>query len=131
MAKITVCGDAVVVTSSLTVSDIKKLKKYRPEALVLKGGEDGKEPIFAIGVTCGKGRINECGAEFASETNNADGLATITCILVEAEGDLKEFVAEYLGSAILNLNKLEATLPGVLAELDAEKAAVLENITVA
>ena len=42
MAKITIAGDAVVVTSALKLEDIKTIEKYRRNALVLKGGEDGK-----------------------------------------------------------------------------------------
>ena len=44
MAKIVIAGDAVVVTSAMKLEDIKTIEKYRPKELVLKGGEDGKEP---------------------------------------------------------------------------------------
>ena len=47
MAKITIAGDAAVVTSAMKLEDIKTIEKYRPKELVLKGGEDGKEPIFS------------------------------------------------------------------------------------
>ena len=40
-------------------------------------------------------------------------------------------MADEIGPAVMLLNKLEATLPDVLAEIDAEKAQILENITVA
>lgn len=130
MAKVTVCGDAVVITSNLTLSDLKKIQKYNPDALVLKG-EDGKTPVFAACVGYGKGSINANGAEFAPATSNAEGLATITYVDDGIVGDAKEYVAESLGSAILSLNRLEAQLPAVLAAIDAEKAAVLENITIA
>ena len=48
MAKITIAGDAAVVTSAMKLEDIKTIEKYRPKELVLKGGEDGKEPIFCL-----------------------------------------------------------------------------------
>ena len=51
MAKIVIAGDAVVVTSAMKLEDIKTIEKYRPKELVLKGGEDGKEPIFGVGTT--------------------------------------------------------------------------------
>ena len=41
MAKITIAGDAAVVTSAMKLEDIKTIEKYRPKELVLKGGEDG------------------------------------------------------------------------------------------
>lgn len=132
MAKITIAGDAVVVTSALKLEDIKTIAKYRPKSLFLMGGDDGKEPIFGIGVTDGCGNINEVGASFGRESHDEAKLAVITmCTGVGATGDIKEWVADRIGSAIINLNKLEEKLPAVLAEIAAEKAAVLSNITVA
>lgn len=130
MAKITIAGEAVVITSSMKLEDLRKIAKYRPDALTLKGGEDGKEPIFCVCVTKGTGSINNNGASFSSATHDDQKLATITMMASE-DGDIKEAVAEKYGVPVLNLNKLEATLPAVLAEIDAEKASILENITVA
>lgn len=134
MAKIVIAGDAAVVTSELKLEDIRKVAEYRPDALVLRGGEDGKEPIFKIGVTDGTGKINKYGAEFGSETHDDAKLATITLdfrvILGDFGGDVREAVAEAIGTSILNLNKLEETLPAVLAEIEDEKATILSNITI-
>ena len=131
MAKIIIAGEAVVITSALKLEDIRKVEKYRPDALVLKGGEDGKEPIFRVGVCNGTGKINKYGAEFGSETHDEEKFATITLVINGLEGDIREAVAESIGTAILNLNKLEETIPAVIAEIDAEKNAILGNITVA
>ena len=132
MAKITIAGDAVVVTSALKLEAIKTIEKYRRDALVLKGGEDGKEPIFAIGTTDGCGNINEVGASVGRATNAEEKLAVITmCTGVGTSGDIKEWVADRIGRAIINLNKLEEKLPAVLDEIAAEKAQVMSNITVA
>lgn len=129
MANIKVIGDAVVITSAMTLEALRTIAKYRPSALVLKGGEDGKEPIFAIGVGS-TGSINCNGATFASESHDDAKLATITMFVRGVTGDVREAVAEQYGTAIINLNKLEATLPAVLDEINAEKATVLSNITV-
>ncbi len=128
MAKIIIAGDAVVVTSALTLEDIKTVEKYRPKELVLKGGEDGKEPIFAIGTTKGAGSINGMGASFGREFN---GKASITLCAddIPAEG-VKEWAADRIGNAIIHLKKLEEKLPAVLEEIKAEKTAVLESVTV-
>ena len=130
MAKITVVGDAAVVTSSITLANLKKIEKYRPKALTLFGGEDGKEPVFKIG-TGSKGSINEYGATFSGETHDDKKLATITIPLTGVTGDVKEYVAESTGTAIININKIERSLGAALEEIDAEKAEVLNNITVA
>lgn len=131
MAKITIAGDAVVVTSALKLEDIKTINKYRPQALVL---EEDDEPIFAIGITKGAGSINEVGASFGRESHDDDKFATITLIFDSKGKDkdgLVEAVSDELGSAITNLIKLEAKLPAVLEEIAAEKAMIMSNITVA
>ena len=131
MAKIVIAGDAVVITSSMKLTDIQTIQKYRPKELVLKGGEDGKEPIFAIGVTTGCGSINEVGASFGRASHDDEKFATITMVTEGVAGDAKEWVADRIGGAIINLNKLEEKLPAVLAEIEGQKAEVMSNITVA
>ena len=132
MAKVVVAGEAVVITSSLKLEDIKNIAKYRPGELTLKGGENGKEPIFAIGVTTGAGSINQNGASFGREASDGSKLATITMIAEgQKPGNIKEWVADTLGGALVNLNALEAKLPEVLDAIAAQKATVMANITVA
>ena len=128
-AGITVAGQAVVITSSMTLDDIKTIGKYRPEKLQLKDAEN-KEVIFVISVSKGKGSINKYGAEFDSTTYNRDGKAVITLDMPAVNGSVEESVAEYVGAAILNLNKLEAQLPAVINEIVAEKAAIKASIRV-
>ncbi len=130
MAKISIVGDAIVVTSSAKLEDIRTIAKYNAAALVLMGGEEGKTPIF--GVTHGdKGELTQHGAVFASETRDDDKLATITLsIPANATGDITEWVADKYGKAITYLARLEATLPDVLAAIVAERNAVKANITV-
>ena len=129
MAKITVVGNAVVITSSMKLEDLKTIKKYRPDALILK--DDDGDPVYAIGVGP-TGNLNSCGAEFSGATHDEEKLATITMAYTGSEdADVKEVVAEQVGASIITLNKLEATLPAVLEEIATEKAAILETITVA
>lgn len=132
MAKIVISGDAVVVTSDLKLEEIRTVEKYRPEELVLKGGEDSKEAIFAIGTTNGDGNINAVGASFGRTSHDDSERASITMLIDDKEiGNVKEYVADRLGSAIANLNKLEERLPVVLEEIKAEKDNVMRNITIA
>ena len=128
MAKISIAGQAVVVTSAMALEDIKTIKKYRPKALILKGGEDGKEPIFALGI--GECKINPVGASFNQATRDEAKLATLTMTTNFDGEDIVAFVTDTLGGALMNLNKLEETLPAVLAEINAEKATIQQNITV-
>lgn len=132
MAKITIAGDAVVITSAQKLEDIKLLEKYRPKALCLyETGEGGKkEEIFKIGSTTGDGGITQYGASFGSVTHDEAKLATITMTLPRNVADAKQYVADAVGVAILNLNKVETQFEAALAEVKAEKDAVMENISV-
>ena len=44
--------------------------------------------------------------------------------------NIKDKIVEELGQAIVNLNKLEAKLPNVLEEIQAERDKILENIEI-
>lgn len=130
MAKVTIAGDAVVVTSVLKLEDLKTVAKYRPEQLTLYGGEDGKEPVFAIGITDGPGVINAYGASFGRESHDEAKLAQITLNVDGSVEDVKAYVADKFGGAIININKLEEKLPGVIDEINAEKSVVLDSIEI-
>ncbi len=129
MAKVTVAGDAVVVTSALKMEDLKTIKKYRPKALTLMGGEDGKEPIFSVDIGP-EGSINSVGAVFNGESHNEGKFAMLTVSARGVAGEIKDWVADTLGGALINLNKLEAALPAALKEISEEKAAVVASIEV-
>lgn len=132
MAKVIVAGDAVVVTSALKYEEIKTLEKYRGKALVLMGGEEGKDEVFRIGTAKpGKaGSINKYGATFNAA--NGEGFATLTMSDLGHPGseDVKEWLADLIGEAIINLNALEETIPAALQQVADQKAKVLEGIAV-
>jgi hypothetical protein len=130
MSKTTIVGNAIVVTSSLKLEDLKKVAKYRPKALTLYEDE---EPVFVLKVGDDTGRIDKYGAVFAGKTSDPEGHATITMIYSNlADGaDIREEVAETFGYALLNLNKIEDSLPTVIEELANEHARILENIAMA
>ena len=119
-ATIKLTGDAVVITSSHKVEDYKLLAKYAPEKLILMGGEDNKEELFRVSVGAGHGSIGEYGAVFSDKTNNADGLATITEV-IDASGDIKEYIADKFGSALVNLGKLEEGIDAAVEEVKAQR----------
>ncbi len=130
MAKIVIAGDAVVVKSDLKLEDIKTIAKYQPKALTLMGGEDNKEPIFALGATTGDGSINSVGASFGRA--DAEGKAYVTIVMPGVPTEkAKDWVADTLGGALMNLNTLEGKLPEVLADIAAKRTTVMENISVA
>jgi hypothetical protein len=133
MAKIIIAGDSIVVTSARTLEEIKTLEKYRPKALRLfEADEEGKNvEVFRIASTLGKGSINQYGASFGSATHDEEKLATITLSLPSEVEDAKEYAAETVGGAVMSLNKVEEQFAAALAEIESDKAKVLENITIA
>lgn len=130
MAKITIAGDAVVVTSSMTLEDLKLIKKYRPKALNLMGGENNKELLFSIMIGNGAGSVNENGAIFGRTTPDDAKLACITMHIGEHTGSVTEFVADMIGGAVGMLSKIEETLPAVVDEIKAERESILANIQI-
>ena len=133
MAKIKTINRAIVVNSEVKYDDYKLVVKYRPEALTLKGGEDGKEPIFTVFVrNSGQGCIDENGAIFGEATRDDAKLATITMMFTgDAEADIKEYIVDELGGALMKLNKVEAGLPAVIEAIKAERETVRDSIEVA
>lgn len=130
MAKVQIIGNAVVVKTEVKLEDIKLVEKYRPDALVLKGGEDGKEEIFRIGT--GKGSINTYGASFDEATRDDDKFALITMVLsCEEDGEeaVKEFIVDKIGAALTNIKTLEKKLPDVIKEIKEEREKLMESIT--
>ena len=129
-AAIKIVGGVAVIESSLKLEDIKKLAKYRPAALSLfEGTGKDKEEVFQIGAGRGYGSISTYGASFGSHTTT-DGKATITIEIPEGTEDPKAYIADKVGVAILNLNKVEAQFEAANTEIDDEIAAINANITV-
>lgn len=125
--KATINGAAMVVSSDFTPDELKKIKKYRPDALKLM--KDNKVE-FMIGIgTDNVGSLNSCGAIFSPLTN-ADGKATITLPLASADGDLKAFAEENYGYPLLKIRKIEEGLAAAVSEADAEAALISEAITI-
>lgn len=132
MAKVTIAGKALVITSNLKLTDLETVKKYQPKALILMGGEDGKEPVFAIGAVRGStGKIGSIGVEFGEETHDDQKLATMTLMVPGDVKDMKEYVADKYGAALVNLKKLEDILPAVVEAIAASKKSIMDNISVA
>ena len=134
MAKIIVAGDAAVVTSALKLEDIKTVKKYRPEGLKLMGGKDGEEELFMIDSACPSeaGSINKYGAVFNGESPDGQGFATLTVSILERpkDKDVKDYIADKLGGAMIKLNQLEEQIPAILGEIAVQQEQVLSGISV-
>lgn len=130
MANVKIVGDAVVLTSALSFEDIKLVEKIAPKELTLFEEENGRKvPVFGVCTTKSHGRITKDGVSFAKGSRDG-GFAEITMGVPECDGDVKEVVAELIGTAVIKLNELEAKLPEVIAGINAQKQAMLDCIEV-
>lgn len=131
MAKITIMGDALIVTSDLKLSDYELVQKYRPQALELTEGE-GKDAEKLFRVSVGNvGSINRLGATWSGEARDGSGKACITLSVCPCATDVTEWVSDTYGTALMYINQLEAKLPAVVDSIKGEKAKIKESIVVA
>lgn len=133
MARITIAGDAIVITSTKTLEDIKKLEKSNPKALTLfETNEDGKkEEVFTVGSTNGNGSINGFSAAFGSVTHDERKLATITMLIPSGVEDAMEYAYEKIGGSLSKLKKVEEQMGPAIANAAREKAAFMAELGVA
>lgn len=123
----------MVITSSKTLEEIKVLEKYNPKALSLYEADDnGKlQEVFKVGSTDGEGSINQYGASFGSATHDENGFATITMSVPKDVEDVVGYAADKVGAAVMKLNKVEEQFALAINVVNAERQAILQNITVA
>lgn len=121
------------ITSAYDVATLKKVKKFRPDALTLYKGEGKeKEPVCAIMVS-GSASANENGICFAKDSVTAPNVAAMS---IELPADLKttdainEWVRDRLGLAIVNCTKIEEQIATAMTEINADEAAMTAAITI-
>jgi hypothetical protein len=125
MSKIAIAGDRVVVTSSVTLENLKLVEKHRPDALRLK--DDDGNTTFALGV--GSNSINSNGVSYAKVTYDEDGFATATTVIPEGVEDPKDYIVDTFGPTLEKLNQIEGTLPDIIDEINLARDTVRESIT--
>ena len=127
MAKITIAGNSYVITSTVSMVDLETVMKHRPSALALTDPET-KETLFKVGI--GSNSINDYGISFGGVSNDDKKLATVTLSIPPDVENAKEYVLDKAGLAIASLNKIEAGIADILEEIQTERDAMAENITV-
>jgi len=127
MANIKILGSSFVVTSKIAMADLELVRKHRPKALKLVD-EETREELFAIGI--GRNSISGYGISFGGVSNDDKKLAAVTLLIPPDIEDAKEYVAEWVGAAVVNLNRIEAGIDAVLKEIRDEHKAVTDSITV-
>jgi hypothetical protein len=127
MATITIAGNCYVVTSGVSLTDLELIRKHRPKSLKIVD-EETKEELFAVGL--GSNSLSNFGVSFGGASHDEKKLATVTLPIPGDVEDAQEFVTEKAGVALVNLNRIEASLGGVLEQIRGEHKKVKDSITV-
>lgn len=129
--KVKVNGNVVVLESTLKMSDLEKVKKYRPDALSVRGGKDNEQVLFTVmPAAVGGDGLAEKVAFFAPALN---GKASITISNIPAaakvnDETLKGYIADTIGQAKGYVEQLEASLPAVVEQITTQRAALMGEI---
>lgn len=132
MAKLTLSGNAITVTTKITSEDFFKIEKYSPESLTIR--DDNGNPIFKIDFgDIGRGSINNYGIVFDS-VNEEDNMY----LSVIDEGgyseytteEKKEIVVKQYAAPLVKINQIEMFLEGVLETITKMEDEAAENIEI-
>lgn len=127
MSKIIIAGNSCTVESSYTTEQLKQLKKYNPDALVLKDAD--KKPVFMADLGS-VGSVSAAGIVFDGTTHDGKNLACFTKLMPTGVCDVNAWVMDNVGTVILKLNKLEETIGAALENVNRDVAAVKSAISV-
>lgn len=126
MAEVKIVADRYVVCSTITLKDFNKLKKYRPEAFIIR--DEDKNEVFQvkIGPVGGIGRL---GVVFNSTTNDANEFLTMTGTIPVEPCCAKEYVVEQVRLALPQLKKVEDRVAAALEGIDTEISSIEASIS--
>ena len=124
-ADVSVLGNAAIVESDILLDDLKLIKKYRPDALVLKD-EDGA-PYFMVGIADDPAGEADKFGFIASPTATNEGYAQVT-LMVDIDDNIIDRLEDELGACLINLDEIEKAVPGLIDEIKAEREAVRSRI---
>jgi len=113
-ARIHILGAAAVLVSTVKLEDWKLVEKYTPEALQIE--DENGDPVFRIMTGAHTGTVNHYGIVWGNYPGE-EGEATVTVLLDDEIEDKKAAVMDIAGTALLNLIRIEESLPEVIAEI--------------
>ena len=127
MAKMTIMGDTVQITSDITKEELDRVESYAPEALKLID-KDGNEKF---GVGFGNASYSKYGLCFCSET--AEGklfMTTNNPVLDHSDVEKeREELVRCFAPVISKLQLVESQVASAKEALDAVETAVKESVT--
>lgn len=127
---VTVNYNVVTFESSLTVDQLYAVKRYKPEALVLK---QDKEPIFALEFNPCNGSVNGNGIvlDCMAATKKAFTSIQLCGIAGEPIDEKRAEITERFGVILAHANKVEEQCRAALEEVNATLESVADSIIIA
>jgi hypothetical protein len=127
MADVRIAGNIIVITSTVTLEQLRHLEKHRSESLKIRNGKD--EVIFRVGT--GSNALNNNGASFNSATLDDRELALITLQIPSGVTDARRYFAETFGHPHLHLKSIERGLADILSEVEGDINEIMNDVTMA
>lgn len=115
MANIKVMHKAAVISTDLTIKEIKKLEAINPDCLTIKN--DNGDVLFSI-ATSNRESISKYGIVFANDSKIS--------VLIDAARVNRDVVEELFGATVLQLSTIENQAMSALEELDTDLATLIE-----
>ena len=112
-------------TSTLKAEDIIMLKKYQPDALVIKDA-DGNS-VFGMSYVEGKPSVSKIGVTFGSASHEGE-LAMVTGDIPTGTEKVEDYIADQVGAALIHINALEESLPAVITGIKDARKKLIEGI---
>lgn len=131
MAKARIMTNVFSVIANFSLDDLEKVRKRKPKALkitemVTEDGETYAEERFCV-MKGTVGDISPYGIVFGDETVS-DKKAVVTEFIPNGTEDVRKYVADKIGMAVIHLNKVEEQVENALAEIKAEDELVDSSI---
>ena len=126
--KTSIVLNELVVSSSLTPEEIKKIEKFDPEVLVER--DDNGDPEFAY--RTGKdGHLTRFGVMFDTVDNDGKAAVKVPIKCDGTKAEKKEWVANEYGAALKRAKHMEDTyFADTIAAIDRNIQAVMDNLEV-
>jgi hypothetical protein len=116
MAKIKTVHKAAVISTDLSVKDIKKLEAINPDALCIK--KDNGETLFQVGVGATES-MSRYGIVFSGDSK-------ISVVVDTAEKLDRETVSEIFGATLLQLSRVEEQANEALTAIGSDLDSLIE-----
>lgn len=118
--------NTVTFESVLTLDQMRNLRRYNPDALVLK---KDKEPIFAMDYTIGEGSVNNNGIVLDSFKNDGKMFMTIDLYMADLNEEQKrKVIRDRFGVILAHAKEIEDQCIAALGAVEATLQSVENDI---